>query len=55
VLVAAGVPAAGLDEIDAEVRAQVETATQQARDGGLPDPELVTKDVWADGGSAWRN
>jgi pyruvate dehydrogenase E1 component alpha subunit len=55
VLTAAGVPAADLDEIDAEVRAQVETATREARAGGLPDPELVTRDVWADGGSAWRN
>jgi pyruvate dehydrogenase E1 component alpha subunit len=54
-LVAAGVPETELDEIDARVRAEVDTATAEAKAGAVPDPELVTRDLWSDGGSTWRN
>jgi hypothetical protein len=33
----------------------VERATQEARDGAEPGADLVMTDLWADGGSAWRN
>jgi TPP-dependent pyruvate/acetoin dehydrogenase alpha subunit len=55
VLVAAGVDAAELDALDAGVRAEVEAATAEAKAGAVPGADLVEKDVWADGGSAWRN
>jgi acetoin:2,6-dichlorophenolindophenol oxidoreductase subunit alpha len=44
-----------LAEIETEVEAAVERATQQARDGAEPGVDLVMTDLWADGGSAWRN
>ncbi|MDQ2836068.1 MAG: thiamine pyrophosphate-dependent dehydrogenase E1 component subunit alpha [Actinomycetota bacterium] len=54
-LVESGVAANVLDAIDAEASAEVEEATLQARAGALPAAELIFTDVWADGGSAWRN
>lgn len=50
-----GVDPAELDVIDKEVAAAVELATEQAIAGDLPAPESAFTDVWADGGSAWRN
>ena len=44
-----------VDEIDAEVRAAVDRATEEAKAGATPAEELVFTDVWADGGSQWRN
>ena len=44
-----------LSGIDAEVAAQVEAATVEAKAGGVPGEDLLMKDVWADGGSSWRN
>ncbi|WP_218010278.1 thiamine pyrophosphate-dependent dehydrogenase E1 component subunit alpha [Actinomadura chibensis] len=53
-LLGLGVPAGRLDEIDAAVLAAVDLATEQAKAGAEPGAELVEKDVWADGGAAWR-
>ncbi|HYJ66805.1 MAG TPA: thiamine pyrophosphate-dependent dehydrogenase E1 component subunit alpha [Nocardioidaceae bacterium] len=44
-----------LEGIEAEVDAVVERATQEARDAAEPGADLVMTDLWADGGSAWRN
>ena len=44
-----------LAAIEAEVERMVELATEEAKAGGAPGEDLLLKDVWADGGSAWRN
>jgi pyruvate dehydrogenase E1 component alpha subunit len=41
--------------IEADVAAEVEVATEEAKAGGIPGEDLLMKDVWADGGSSWRN
>jgi pyruvate dehydrogenase E1 component alpha subunit len=50
-----GVPEADLDEIRAAVAARVDEATAAAKAGALPGAQAAFTDVWADGGSAWRN
>jgi pyruvate dehydrogenase E1 component alpha subunit len=44
-----------LTEISQEVAAAVQTATDEATDGALPDLAAIYTDVWADGGWTWRN
>ncbi|MGC1418857.1 MAG: thiamine pyrophosphate-dependent dehydrogenase E1 component subunit alpha [Acidimicrobiales bacterium] len=44
-----------LTAIEAEVAAQVDRATEEAKAGAIPGEDLLMKDVWADGGSSWRN
>jgi hypothetical protein len=34
---------------------EVEAATQEARHAPPPAPETLETQVWADGGSEWRN
>jgi pyruvate dehydrogenase E1 component alpha subunit len=41
--------------LEAEVDAEVEAATNEAKAGAVPGEDLLLKDVWADGGAAWRN
>jgi pyruvate dehydrogenase E1 component alpha subunit len=53
-LLDAGVEAAVLDAIDAEVEAAVAEAEAAARSAPEPDPATATTQVWADGGSSWR-
>ena len=50
-----GVPEGDLAGIQQSVARRVEEATEFAKAGAQPGPELLMKDVWADGGSAWRN
>ena len=50
-----GVPGSDLDVIDKEVADAVDLATDQAIAGELPSPASAFTDVWADGGSSWRN
>jgi acetoin:2,6-dichlorophenolindophenol oxidoreductase subunit alpha len=50
-----GVEAEALDRIEAEAQAAVDEATEEAKAGPDPDPEVILTDVWADGGSSWRN
>jgi acetoin:2,6-dichlorophenolindophenol oxidoreductase subunit alpha len=50
-----GVSEGELDSVDEEVLGAVEVATEEAIAGGLPSPESAFTDVWADGGSSWRN
>jgi pyruvate dehydrogenase E1 component alpha subunit len=54
-LVAAGVPEATLAAIEREAQQAVERATEEARAAPPPDPRTVDTQLWADGGSAWRN
>jgi pyruvate dehydrogenase E1 component alpha subunit len=42
-------------EIDADVLRVVDEATERCKAAPPPDPSLLTKDVYADGGWAWRN
>ena len=51
----AGVEAAKLDAIDAQVRAAVAAAEAEARAAPEPALDALETQVWADGGSAWRN
>ncbi|HEY6608167.1 MAG TPA: thiamine pyrophosphate-dependent dehydrogenase E1 component subunit alpha [Candidatus Limnocylindria bacterium] len=53
-LLDAGVEAAALDAIDAEVEGAVAEAEAAARSAPEPDPATATTQVWADGGSTWR-
>jgi TPP-dependent pyruvate/acetoin dehydrogenase alpha subunit len=50
-----GASEATLAAIEFEVTAQVDLATDEAKGGGVPGEDLLMKDVWADGGSSWRN
>jgi pyruvate dehydrogenase E1 component alpha subunit len=54
-LLEAGVSEAHLLEIEADVDREVDQATDEAKAGGIPGEDLLMKDVWADGGAAWRN
>ena len=51
---------AGIDEteivaIEGRANAVVAAAVQSAKDAPLSDPSEAFTDVWADGGSSWRN
>jgi pyruvate dehydrogenase E1 component alpha subunit len=50
-----GVDPAELDLVDKEVAAAVDLATEEAIAGELPAAASAFTDVWADGGSSWRN
>lgn len=54
-LLAAGVSEEELSAIESDVNQEVETATEEAKAGGVPGEDLLLKDVWADGGASWRN
>jgi pyruvate dehydrogenase E1 component alpha subunit len=54
-LVARGVTAEEIGAIDAAALALVDRATEEAKNGAPPGPEYLPTNVWADGGSAWRN
>ncbi len=50
----------GIDEevilgIETDVKRRVDEATEQCKAAPPPPPDLLTKDVYADGGFAWRN
>ena len=46
---------AQLAAIDAEVPAQVNTATEAAKAGPHPTEAVLLTELWADGGSSWRS
>jgi acetoin:2,6-dichlorophenolindophenol oxidoreductase subunit alpha len=55
VLTARGISADVLDAIDERARAAVDKATEEAKAGPVPRPELAGTNLWSDGGSSWRN
>jgi pyruvate dehydrogenase E1 component alpha subunit len=50
-----GVPEADLSTIQQDVARRVDEATEFAKAGHPPGAEHLLTDLWADGGSAWRN
>jgi pyruvate dehydrogenase E1 component alpha subunit len=50
-----GVDAATLERIEADAMAEVDDATAKAEAAPPPDPSVIERDVWADGGASWRN
>jgi TPP-dependent pyruvate/acetoin dehydrogenase alpha subunit len=54
-LLADGVAAAELDAIEEAARAEIDAATEEAKNGALPSADEIEKDTWADGTSTWRN
>ena len=54
-LLESGVDESALAEIEKSAQADVDLATDEAKAGAAPSLDLVSKDVWADGGAAWRN
>jgi len=45
---------AAIAAVEAEVRRAVDEATETAKAAPPPSPELIQRDVFADGGAAWR-
>jgi len=54
-LVAMGIAGVDLDLIEMDVKRNVDEATEVAKASPTPSLDLIHKDVWADGGFAWRN
>jgi acetoin:2,6-dichlorophenolindophenol oxidoreductase subunit alpha len=54
-LVGAGVPVEEIDAIDDEAARDVDVATDAAKSSSPPGPDRLMTNVWADGGSSWRN
>src|SRR5277367_5084466 len=50
-----GVSDAAIEKIDASVRKEVDDATEVCKAAPNPPLEILTTDVYADGGFAWRN
>jgi acetoin:2,6-dichlorophenolindophenol oxidoreductase subunit alpha len=50
-----GIAEGTLTAVEAESAALVDEATAEAAAGATPDLGLIHKDLWADGGSSWRN
>ncbi len=44
-----------IETMEAEVDAAVDEATETAKASPIPSEDIIDKDVWADGGCAWRN
>jgi TPP-dependent pyruvate/acetoin dehydrogenase alpha subunit len=54
-LLRVGAPEAELGEITRRVAKTIDAATEFAKEGAEPREGVLMTDVWADGGSAWRN
>jgi TPP-dependent pyruvate/acetoin dehydrogenase alpha subunit len=54
-LLEAGVAEALLEEMESEVDRRVDQATEAASNSPPPPLEIALADLWADGGSSWRN
>ena len=50
-----GVSDSAMEAIDASVRKEVDDATEVCKAAPMPTAEILTTDVYADGGWAWRN
>ena len=54
-LLTEGVKEDVLAGIEAAARAEIDAATEEAKNGPLPSADEMLKDTWADGTSTWRN
>ena len=54
-LEALGIEPVELDRIESAATEEVDEATEVTKAAPTPPPETLTTNVWADGGSAWRN
>jgi len=54
-LLAEGLPAAKLDAVESTAMAQVEEATEFCKASPAPAIATAFTDLWADGGTSWRN
>jgi acetoin:2,6-dichlorophenolindophenol oxidoreductase subunit alpha len=54
-LLGAGTSEDRLAAIEGEVQAEVDRATEEAKQSPPPDPAIAVTDVWADGSATWRN
>ena len=53
-LLSEGVDASLLDRVDAEARAEVDQAREEAKAARIYEPGGVERQVFADGGAQWR-
>jgi len=54
-LIELGVAEPTLTDMEAEAMRKVDEATETAKVSSVPGLDAIDKDVWADGGTAWRN
>ena len=54
-LIGEGFDVAVLDDIEEAGMAEIDAATAAVRNAPPPHPDTMMTQVWADGGSAWRN
>ncbi len=54
-LLAAGIGEAEVNEIETRAQQKVDTATEEARNGAPAAVDEIERQVWSDGGAAWRN
>ncbi|HDK45671.1 MAG TPA: thiamine pyrophosphate-dependent dehydrogenase E1 component subunit alpha [Actinobacteria bacterium] len=50
-----GIAGGRLDRIEEAATAEVDEATELAKRTPVPSPDVLMTDLWADGGSSWRN
>jgi pyruvate dehydrogenase E1 component alpha subunit len=50
-----GIGDSDIEKIESETQAAIDQATETARNAPPPPLEIADQDVWANGGSAWRN
>jgi pyruvate dehydrogenase E1 component alpha subunit len=54
-LLESGVEREVIDRVEREALELVDRATEEAKAGPYPEPEALGTELWADGGSSWRN
>ncbi len=54
-LIDLGIEESQLNEIESQCDAEIESATEEARNSPSPPIDIALIDVWADGGASWRN
>ena len=54
-LLAAGIGEAEVNEIETHAQQKVDAATEEARNGAPATVDEIERQVWSDGGAAWRN
>ena len=54
-LLAAGITEDDVNEIETRAQQKVDAATEEARNGAPAGEDEIERQVWSDGGAAWRN